>query len=92
MLIQFFKRFRFPIMIIAIFSIGLLMSSKNSEPETNYKTSYTTDVWVYICVSPTAYAYHDSFCNGLNNCTHQIDSIPLQEAKQAGRKPCKICY
>ena len=79
-------------MIIAIFSIGLLMSSKNSEPETNYKTSYTTDVWVYICVSPTAYAYHDSFCNGLNNCTHRIDSIPLYKAKETGRKPCKNCY
>lgn len=47
---------------------------------------------VYICVSPNAYAYHNSYCRGLNQCTHDIDTISIAEAKDLGRRACGYCY
>lgn len=48
---------------------------------------------VYICVSPRAYAYHETkACKCLNRCTHEIREVTLEEAKKAGKdKPCGCC-
>jgi hypothetical protein len=49
---------------------------------------------VYICVSSSAYAYHQYInCNGLNKCTHTIKFVTENEAINTyGRRKCKICY
>lgn len=49
---------------------------------------------VYICVSGTAYAYHDNiYCRGLRSCTHKIDTVDLKTAiTKFKRKPCGYCY
>jgi hypothetical protein len=48
---------------------------------------------VYICKSPTSYAYHIKFCEGLQNATHKIDTVSLKEAKASGHdKPCGFCF
>jgi hypothetical protein len=48
---------------------------------------------VYICQSPTSYAYHIKFCEGLQNATHKIDTVTIQEAKASGHdKPCGFCF
>jgi len=47
---------------------------------------------VYVCVSPTAHAYHQSrFCKGLRRCTHDIESETKEEAESQGRTPCHFC-
>lgn len=49
---------------------------------------------VYICVSGTAYAYHQKKkCRGLNECTHKIELVTESVAqKKYKRKPCGWCY
>ena len=49
--------------------------------------------YVYICDSPTAYAYHsDSTCEGLRDCHHRIIKVTLEDAvNKYHRKPCHIC-
>lgn len=48
---------------------------------------------VYICRSGTSYAYHNRLCQGLNRCTHKIDTVTVKQAieKRHG-KPCGNCY
>jgi hypothetical protein len=55
-------------------------------------TNIKLDDKVYICVSPTAHAYHKYECKGLKKCTHQIKKITLLEAKDAKKKACGFCY
>jgi len=44
---------------------------------------------VYICVSKTASKYHyDRGCRGLKQCTHTIEAVSLEEAKQRGYGLC----
>lgn len=48
---------------------------------------------VYICKSPTSYSYHKGYCEGLKRCTHDIDSVTVQEAKAKGKdRACAYCY
>lgn len=56
--------------------------------------SAAADKQVYICVSATAYAYHDNLnCRGLRSCTHKIDTVDISTAKaKYKRKPCGYCY
>jgi len=52
-----------------------------------------TNTYVYICVSPYAYAYHRSlYCRGLNRCTHTIKKVTVKQARAKGYRPCNICY
>lgn len=51
------------------------------------------DTYVYICTGPQSKKYHKTEnCRGLNKCSGSIKKITLDEAKQIGRTPCKICY
>ena len=48
---------------------------------------------VYVVMSTTAHVYHSSKdCKGLQNATHKIKQVTVEEAKKMGRRPCKICY
>ena len=48
---------------------------------------------VYICKSGTSYAYHNSYCQGLRQCTHKIDTVTITQAIESGhKKPCGYCY
>lgn len=51
------------------------------------------DKMVYICVSNTAYAYHENeSCQRLHQCTHEIKMVSKKEAEEKyGRKPCNWC-
>lgn len=51
-------------------------------------------ITVLICVSPTSYAYHSRYCQGLNKCTHEVISVPIAEArgKYGKNKACGYCY
>lgn len=71
----------------------LLSSLGNTTPSYHvYLKSNATDS-VYICNSTTAKRYHSTKnCNGLRNCTHEVNAITKQEAESKGRTPCKICY
>lgn|GEM_PF-711115 len=59
-------------------------------------TAYSPSVTkqrVYICDSPSAYAYHiDPNCRGLNHCKHAIFTTTKDSAiNYYGRRACKIC-
>jgi len=48
---------------------------------------------VYICTGPKAIVYHaTNKCRGLNRCSGEIKAINLADAKEMGRRACKICY
>ncbi|MGI4823627.1 MAG: hypothetical protein ACRYFV_20645 [Janthinobacterium lividum] len=48
---------------------------------------------VYVCMSPTSYAYHSSdACNGLNRCSHPLKAMPTAEAEKLGKWACRKCY
>lgn len=48
---------------------------------------------VYVVMSNTAHVYHSrKDCKGLQNATHKIKQVTVEEAKKMGRRPCKICY
>ena len=48
---------------------------------------------VYVCTGPMSQCYHrDSDCYGLENCSASVRAVSLQEARQMGRRPCKLCY
>ncbi|WP_321479777.1 hypothetical protein [uncultured Bacteroides sp.] len=48
---------------------------------------------VYICTGPKSTVYHSNpKCRGLNRCSGEIKAISLADAKEMGRRACKICY
>lgn len=48
---------------------------------------------VYICTGKYAKVYHSKKnCRGLNNCKGEIKYITLDQAKDQGKRACKICY
>lgn len=49
---------------------------------------------VLICKSPTSYAYHSKYCQGLKKCTHDVIEVPIEEAleKYGKNKACGYCY
>gem|GEM_PF-1093636 len=48
---------------------------------------------VYVCMSPTSYAYHSSDgCSGLNRCSHPLKAMPTAEAEKLGKRACRKCY
>jgi hypothetical protein len=62
------------------------------EKPANEKSDYKSQA-VFICDSRSAIAYHSTTdCSGLNRCTHQIVKISEDEAKQIGRRACKLCW
>lgn len=65
-----------------IISIIIFVISVAFSPEGN----------VIICLSPKAYAYHNSYCKGLTKCSYATKTIPESEAIKKGYKPCKLCY
>ena len=49
-------------------------------------------VYVAICKSRSAYAYHAGMCHGLARCTHGVSRVSVTQARSYGYVPCKICY
>ena len=48
---------------------------------------------VIVVMSNNAYAYHKTRnCTAVKKATHKVKEVTLEEAKQMGRKPCKMCY
>lgn len=48
---------------------------------------------VYVCTGPSSKAYHNSKgCDGLRNCSKEIKSVSIEEAKNMKRRPCGYCY
>ncbi len=61
-----------------------------NEEQFTHQDSITS---VYICNSPSAYAYHyNEFCSALNRCSYSVKRITRAEAKKRGRTPCGRCY
>jgi hypothetical protein len=48
---------------------------------------------VYVCTGGSATKYHShSNCRGLNRCKGKVVSMPISNAKEQGKTPCKICF
>ena len=73
-----------------LLTIVLLLSAQAAI--SSYTLPQETCDTVYICVSPTAHAYHISReCRGLKKCTHQIKEVSVEKAVAKGYKKCKVC-
>ena len=85
-----------------LFSVLLLLgtSSTNAQVVTGLighrrhtaKRQAPRAVYVAICESRSAYAYHSGMCRGLARCTHGVSKVTVAQARNAGYRPCKICY
>lgn len=61
-------------------------------PQKRKKEVKQAEEYVYVCESPTAYAYHKTKeCRGLRKCTHAIKKVTVSDAKRDGRNACKVC-
>lgn len=48
---------------------------------------------VFICKGPSSTVYHRSIsCKGLSRCSTQVYGVSITEAKQLGRRACRIEY
>lgn len=78
---------RFLIILISVFLSGFTSAETPLCVDTNEQTK------VIIVMSNNAYAYHKTKnCTAVKKATHKIKEVTLEEAKEMGRKPCKICY
>ena len=74
------------IIVLTLLSACLFLSSSCAGSRHN-------EVGVYICTGPRATVYHKTDeCKGLLRCSRAIESIPLEEAENMGRRPCRLCY
>jgi len=92
MVLKLLNRHKYIVIASAMLSVGLLLSSRAANTKNQFATSYNNEESVLICVSPTAYAYHNHYGQGLNRCTHAFDTITISEAKNQGRTECGYCY
>jgi hypothetical protein len=80
----------FVLLMIISTSFGLGVAN------TNFHSTNTMiapqSAMVLICVSPTASKFHAYSCWGLQNCTHDINSVSKENAISTGYSPCGICY
>jgi hypothetical protein len=84
---------RITILLFAFLLIATGIGAAPNLEKAEYKKSHNKSQSVFICDSKTSYAYHSTAdCRGLNRCTHQIVKVSEDEAKQNGRRPCKLCW
>jgi len=76
------KTFLFFVLFFTLYSCGV-GSSEDDFNDSDY---------VIICLSEDAYAYHDDFCMGLDQCDGGTEDVTLEEAEDEGRTPCGFCY
>ena len=56
-------------------------------------TSFISQNSVFICQGPRAKVYHKAKnCKGLNNCSTDLKAVTVRQAKNMGRRACKIEY
>lgn len=87
--------------IIFILAISLVMASCGNGKQENRETSDGDDYYtagrdrggvVYVCGGISAKRYHlDENCKGLSRCSCEIQEMTVEEAKQMGRTPCRMC-
>ena len=78
MLNRWLKAF-LPLLFMAIFAVNASMASSG-------------EMKVWIVQSTSSGCYHvDKNCRSLKNAKHPIKSVSLQEAKNMGRRACKVC-
>jgi hypothetical protein len=68
------------------------VTSRTSQHPHTVKRPAPRTVYVSICESRSAYAYHRSRCRGLARCTHGLSQMTVAQAQNVGYVPCKICY
>ena len=77
----------FLLILIALFLSGFTSAETHT---CNYADEQTK---VIVVMSTNAYAYHKTRnCSAVKKATHKVKEVTLEEAKEMGRKPCKICY
>ena len=77
---------------IAILTLILFGTEALADHPSSSQAHATGNGTVYICTSPSAYAYHRSRgCPLLNRCNYTIKSVSVSTAKSMKRKPCSKC-
>lgn len=64
---------------------AVVAQPEEKQPSTNTET-------VLVCEGSSAYAFHSHQCRGLSRCTHRITEMSRAQAKNRGRRACKLCY
>lgn len=86
------------IVAAAVMAAGSMTScgSKNNSTSSLYGFANLGDddgEYVYICTGPYSKKYHKTEdCQWLGSCSEEIEEVPLEEAEDMGRTPCKGCY
>ncbi len=79
-------------LILIVFGSLTALKSKNDSMNTISPVYDSGANQVYVCTGPQAKSYHkDPDCMGLQSCSAKIETVPIEEAKDEGRKPCRYC-
>jgi hypothetical protein len=77
----------FLLILISLFLSGFTSAETHPCVDANEQTK------VIVVMSGNAYAYHKTRnCSAVKKATHKVKEVTLEEAKEMGRSPCKICY
>ena len=77
----------FLLILISLFLSGFTSAETHPCVDANEQTK------VIVVMSSNAYAYHKTrTCSAVKKATHKVKEVTLEEAKEMGRRPCKICY
>ena len=77
----------FLLILISLFLSGFISAETHLFVDANEQTK------VIVVMSGNAYAYHKTRdCTAVKKATHKVKEVTLEEAKEMGRRPCKICF
>lgn len=79
------------LLVMASCGNGKLEKQESSDGGDYYTAGQRANV-VYVCGGISAKRYHlDENCKGLSRCSCEIQEMTVEEAKQMGRTPCRMC-
>lgn len=82
--------------IFLIMTLTIFFSSNKQKEKRIDKIageSFQNERVVYICTGPSAKKYHRiRTCRWLDNCSGEIEELPIEKAKARGKHPCRGCY
>ncbi len=76
-------------LLIAVICV-VLSACKSEKRAKQERWGYSENV--FICSGVSAKRYHSTDdCSGLSRCRGEIQIMPVEEAEDEGKTPCRIC-
>lgn len=81
------------VLTLALYTVFQYLGTLDNPTSTEKNSIKYHSEKVYICPTKTSKVFHkNKFCKALNRCSGQIKEVKIDEAQEAGRRRCKLCY